>query len=131
MKYAKYISELQRRETWEELVTRNMNMHINKFPNLEAEIMEAYQYVLDKQVLPSMRSFQFGGKPIELSPNRLYNCSYCACDDVAIFSEMMFLLLGGSGVGYSVQQHHIAKLPEITGPKKRLRRYLISDSIEG
>ena len=77
MKYAKYIPELNRRETWEELVTRNLEMHVKKYPELTDQINEAYKYVYDKKVLPSMRSLQFSGKPIEISPNRLYNCSYC------------------------------------------------------
>ena len=130
-KYAKYFEDLKRRETWEETVIRNRTMHITKFPNLENEIISAFKFVIDKKVLPSMRSLQFGGKPIEISPNRLYNCSYLAVDDPAAFSETMFLLLGGSGVGYSVQEHHVEKLPEIMGPRKRSRRYLIGDSIEG
>ena len=58
MKYAKYVPELNRRETWEELVTRNMDMHIKKFPKLENEIRENYKFVYDKKVLPSMRSMQ-------------------------------------------------------------------------
>ena len=104
MKYAKYIPELNRRETWEELVTRNKDMHVKKYPELTDEINEAYKYVYDKKVLPSMRSLQFSGKPIEISPNRLYNCSYLPIDHVDSFSETMFLLLSGCGVGYSVQQ---------------------------
>jgi len=132
MKYAKYIPELQRRETWEELVTRNKNMHLKKYPALAEEIEEAYKFVYDKKVLPSMRSMQFAGKPIELSPNRLYNCAYLPIDDYRAFSEIMFLLLGGTGVGYSVQKHHIEQLPEIHKPtKNRTKRYLIADSIEG
>ena len=67
MKYAKYIPQVNRRETWEELVTRNKNMHIKKYPALKDEIEEKYQLVYDKKVLPSMRSMQFGGKPIEIS----------------------------------------------------------------
>jgi ribonucleoside-diphosphate reductase alpha chain len=74
MKYSKYIPELKRRETWNELVTRNMNMHIKSYPHLEQEIKENYKFVFNKQVLPSMRSMQFAGKPIEISPNRIYNC---------------------------------------------------------
>jgi len=132
MKYAKYIPELNRRETWEELVTRNMDMHIKKYPQLEAEIRENYKFVLDKKVLPSMRSMQFAGKPIELSPNRIYNCAFAPIDDYRVFGEIMFLLLGGTGVGYSVQKHHVEQLPEIRKPnKERTRRYLIADSIEG
>jgi ribonucleoside-diphosphate reductase alpha chain len=132
MKYAKYRPEKQRRETWSELVTRNMNMHIKKYPTLGGEIVEAYKFVFDKKVLPSMRSLQFGGKPIEISPNRIYNCAYLPIDDWRSFGEVMFLLLGGTGVGYSVQRHHVDALPEIRKPSiDRDRRFLIADSIEG
>ena len=132
MKYAKYLPELNRRETWEELVTRNKAMHVKKYPKLREEIEAAYQFVYDKKVLPSMRSLQFGGKPIEISPNRIYNCAYLPIDDYRAFAEAMFLLLGGTGVGYSVQKHHVEALPEIRKPNtKRTRRYLIADSIEG
>ena len=132
MKYAKYRPELQRRETWEELVTRNMEMHIKKYPKLETEIRENYKFVYDKKVLPSMRSMQFAGKPIEISPNRIYNCAFAPIDDYRVFSEIMFLLLGGTGVGYSVQKHHVEQLPEIRKPNaEKTRRFLIGDSIEG
>ena len=131
MKYAKYIDSKQRRENWEELVTRNMDMHVKKFPHLKSEISNAYQYVFSKKVLPSMRSMQFGGKPIEVSPNRIFNCAYAPIDDYRVFGEIMFLLLGGTGVGYSVQRHHVEKLPEIRRPSTRSRRFLIGDSIEG
>tara|TARA_R110000803_G_scaffold42850_4_gene91635 strand:+ start:9716 stop:11572 length:1857 start_codon:yes stop_codon:yes gene_type:complete len=132
MKYAKYVPELNRRETWNELVTRNKNMHIKKFPTLKSEIEDVYKMVYNKKILPSMRSLQFGGKPIEISPNRVYNCAYLPIDDWRAFGEVMFLLLGGTGVGYSVQNHHIDKLPEIKKPNiNRTRRFLIADSIEG
>jgi len=132
MKYARFLKEENRRETWEELVTRNKNMHLKKYPQLSEEIENAYQYVYDKKVLPSMRSMQFGGKPIEVAPNRIYNCAYLPIDHELSFSETMFLLLGGTGVGFSVQKHHVEKLPEIQKPlQKRKKRYLIGDSIEG
>ena len=132
MKYAKYIPELNRRETWEELVDRNVAMHKKKYPNLINGIDEAYSYVYAKKVLPSMRSLQFAGKPIEISPNRLYNCSYLPADSIDAFSEIMFLLLSGCGVGYSVQKHHVKNLPAIIKPfDKRSRRFVIGDSIEG
>jgi ribonucleoside-diphosphate reductase alpha chain len=132
MKYARYMPELNRRETWDELVDRNMQMHIKNYPKLEIEIRKAYSYVFTKKVLPSMRSLQFAGKPIQVSPNRLYNCSYLPVDDVEAFNEIMFLLLSGCGVGYSVQQHHIKDLPNVTKPfTKRSRRFVIGDSIEG
>ena len=131
-KYAKYLPELNRRETWEELVTRNKEMHQSKYPQLHDEIESAYKFVYDKKVLPSMRSLQFGGKPIEINPSRIYNCSYLPIDDWRAFGEVMFLLLGGTGVGFSVQKHHVEKLPPIHKPKKdRERRFLVGDSIEG
>ena len=132
MKYARYLPEKNRRETWEELVTRNKKMHMKKYPDLKGEIDEAYRYVYEKKVLPSMRSMQFGGKPVEVAPNRIYNCAYMPIDHADAFSECMFLLLGGTGVGFSVQRHHVDKLPEIRKPNsKRARRFLVADSIEG
>lgn len=130
-KYAKYVPELQRRETWEELVERNMAMHIRKYPQIKQEIKSVYSYVFKRQVLPSMRSLQFGGTPIELSNNRMFNCAFSAVDHPAVFSETMFNLLGGSGVGFSVQKRHVDKLPIIGGPSSKQRRFLIGDSIEG
>ena len=130
LKYAKYNPEKQRREVWSELVDRNKSMHLKKFPQLSEEIEWAYKFVYDKKVLPSMRSMQFAGKPIEINNTRVFNCSYLPIDDLASFSEIMFLLLSGCGVGYSVQQHHIEKLPEVRKPLKS-KRYLVGDSIEG
>ena len=130
MKYAKYVPELNRRETWSELVDRNKAMHLEKFPQLKDEIETAYKLVYDKKVLPSMRSLQFAGRPIELNNARIFNCSFLPIDDWRSFSEIMFLLLSGCGVGYSVQTHHIDQLPEIKVPVKS-KRYLIGDSIEG
>ena len=130
LKYAKYVPEKNRRETWEELVTRNKTMHLDKFPNLAEEIEAAYKYVYEKKVLPSMRSMQFAGKPISINNARIFNCSYLPIDDHRSFSEIMFLLLSGCGVGYSVQTHHVESLPEIRKPLKS-KRYLVGDSIEG
>ena len=131
-KYAKYIPELKRRESWEEIVERNMSMHIKKFPKLRTEIQSVYkEFVFTKKVLPSMRSMQFGGTPIEISNTRIFNCSFLPVDDIDAFSEVMFLLLSGTGVGYSVQNHHINKLPIVQGPTTKGRRFLVGDSIEG
>jgi ribonucleoside-diphosphate reductase alpha chain len=129
-KYAKYDPVLKRRETWDEIVTRNKNMHIEKHPTLKDEIEKAYELVYDKKILPSMRSLQFAGKPIEINNARIYNCAFLPVDDYRSFSETMFLLLSGCGVGFSVQQHHIEQLPEIKKPTKT-KRFLIGDSIEG
>ena len=129
-KYARYIPENQRRETWLELCNRNMLMHIKKFPELKDEIIFNYEYVKSKKVFPSMRSMQFAGLPIELSNVRLYNCSYHAASSIDFFSETMFLLLSGVGVGFSVQRHHVEQLPPIKTPVK-YQRFLVGDSIAG
>lgn len=129
-KYAKFLPNKQRRETWEELVTRNKEMHLSKFPQLKEEIESVYELVYNKKVLPSMRSLQFSGKPIDINNSRIFNCSFLPIDDWRAFSEIMFLLLSGCGVGYSVQTHHIECLPEIKTPTKS-RRFLVGDSIEG
>ncbi len=129
-KYAKYNRNKKRRETWEEITTRNKEMHQEKFPELKEDIEEVYKFVYDKKVLPSMRSLQFAGKPIEINNSRIFNCSYLPIEDWRAFSETMFLLLSGCGVGYSVQNHHVEKLPEIKVPTKT-RRFLVGDSIEG
>ncbi len=130
MKYAKYLPEKNRRETFSETVDRNKEMHKQKHPELADEIESAYEYVYSKKVIPSMRSMQFAGTAIDVNPTRMFNCSYLPVVDWLTFSETMFLLLSGAGVGYSVQKHHVEQLPEIRKPIKS-RRYLIQDSIEG
>ena len=130
MKYARYNSEKKRRETYNETVLRNMDMHIENYPHLKNEITNAYQYVFNKKIIPSMRSMQFAGEAINLNPARMFNCSYLPVSEIDAFWETMFLLLCGCGVGFSVQKHHVEQLPEIRKPTKS-RRYLIGDSIEG
>lgn len=136
-KYARYLPEKKRRETWEEICARNCKMHTDKFPSLKDEIEQIYkEFVVPKKVLPSMRSLQFGGRPISLNPARIYNCSFLIMNDIKAFSECMFLLLSGCGVGFSVQKSHVNALPTLNGVikptgSKRKKRYLIPDSIEG
>jgi ribonucleoside-diphosphate reductase alpha chain len=133
-KYAKHIPELNRRESYDEICDRNIKMHLKKFknnPEIVAELNRVYRdFVRTRKVLPSMRSFQFGGRPIELNPARLFNCCTIAIDHVDAFGEVMFLLLSGCGVGYSVQKTHISDLPVIRKPLKK-RRYVVNDSIAG
>ena len=118
MKYSKFLPSKKRRETWTEIVDRNKKMHIKKYPILKHEIEDAYKLVYDKKVLPSMRSLQFAGKAIEVNPARIYNCCALPISEPEAFSEILFLLLAGVGVGISVQFHHIRQLPEIYKPKK-------------
>lgn len=130
MKYARYLPKLKRRETWEEICSRYEKMMCDKYPQLKKDIKNNMSLIIEKRILMSMRAAQFAGKPIELSPNRIYNCGFTHISDYRAFSEIMFLLLGGSGIGYSVQNSHINQLPEIQKPSK-YRRYLVGDSIEG
>ena len=129
-KYAKYIPTLKRRETWEEIVTRYLAMMVAKYPLLLNEIMANADYLYSKKVLPSMRAAQFASAAIEKNEARIYNCGYMPMNDYRAFSELMFLVLGGTGIGYSVQYHHIEELPEIQKPLKE-SKFLIGDSIEG
>lgn len=131
-KYAKYNPSLMRRETWDEIVDRYQNMMIKQYPKLKDGILSSTSFIRNKKVLPSMRALQFAGPAAEVNHSRIYNCCYLPIDSAYSFSETMFLLLGGTGVGYSVQKHHIEQLPPI---KKSLtykhRHWLIEDSIMG
>jgi len=129
-KYAKYVPELKRRENWDEIIDRYVQMMLKKYPKLEDQIVQTSKFIKEKKVLPSMRALQFAGPAAEVNNSRIYNCCYLPIDSIHSFSETMFLLLGGTGVGYSVQKHHIAQLPAITKPGK-VRNYLIEDSIMG
>ncbi len=130
MKYARYIPELQRRELWPEICERYASMLVAKYPALEKEIRDQLRFVLQKKVLPSMRAMQFAGAAIERNNSRIYNCAYMPVDDIRAFSEAMFLLLGGTGVGFSVQTEHVENLPPIKKGHKR-KRFLVGDSLEG
>jgi ribonucleoside-diphosphate reductase alpha chain len=129
-KYAKYLPSKQRRETWDEIVNRYEDMMIAKYPLMSEAIVETAKMIREKKILPSMRALQFAGPAAEVNNARIYNCCYLPIDSLHSFSESMFLLLGGTGVGYSVQTHHVSELPDITKPGKA-RNYLIEDSIMG
>jgi len=131
-KYAKHIPQLERRETWDEIVDRYETMMIKKYPSLEESIIESAKFIRDKKVLPSMRALQFAGAAMEVNNARGYNCAYLPVDSLYSFSETMFLLLGGSGVGFSVQKHHVEQLPAIKKQENyKQRNFLIEDSIMG
>ncbi len=129
-KYAKYLPQLNRRETYDEIVMRYVQMMVDKYPHMADKIVNQAQYIFDKKILPSMRAMQFAGPAIQKNEARIYNCCYLPIDDYRAFGEVMFLLLGGTGVGYSVQFKHIEKLPEIRKPSKE-QKFLVGDSIEG
>ncbi len=129
-KYAKFLPSKNIRETWDEICDRYEKMMIEKYPMLQQEIVDSMIFVRNKKVLPSMRAMQFAGPAINKNNSRIYNCAFLPVDDYRAFSEAMFLLLGGTGVGYSVQMHHVEKLPDIQKPTKS-KKYLIGDSLEG
>ena len=131
-KYSKYVPELKRRETWDEIIDRYQTMMIKKYPNLETAIIDSAKFIREKKVLPSMRALQFAGSAAEVNNARIYNCCYLPIDSLHSFSETMFLLLGGTGVGFSVQKHHVEQLPAIKKQDTyKMRTYLIEDSIMG
>ena len=129
-KYAKYLPQQKRRETYNEIIVRYLQMMVDKYPDLANDIMHYGNFIFGKKVLPSMRALQFAGPAIQKNEARIYNCCYLPIDDYRAFGEIMFLLLGGTGVGYSVQFKHIEKLPEINKPVKE-QKFLVGDSIEG
>lgn len=131
-KYSRFLPEENRREVYEEVVDRVMNMHIRRYPEVEKEIRWAFEQVQEKRVLPSMRSMQFGGSGIEKNHVRMYNCAYGLCNRPEFFSQMLFLLLCGTGVGFSVEQCHVAMLPKLGRvDQDAVQHYEIPDTIEG
>lgn len=131
-KYARYLPEKKRRETWKEAISRVEKMHLEKYPEIEEEIKWAFQFVYDKKVSGSQRALQFGGKAILDKNARSYNCCSSYCDRLRFFQEAFYCLLCGTGVGYSVQKHHIAKLPTLLDrTNTKNKTYIIPDTIEG
>lgn len=134
-KYARWLEDKNRRETWKEAVERVKSMmHITYADkNISAEIDWAYDMMHKRRVLGSQRALQFGGDPILKRNAKIYNCTSSYCDRLRFFQECFWLLLCGSGTGFSVQKHHIAKLPSLehTPDPNLATKYLIDDSIEG
>ena len=131
MKYSKYSPDKKRRETWEETIARNKNMHLEKFPMCKDEIEKAYSLVMAKKILPSMRSLQFGGEGIYRNNARMYNCSAVGLDSLVAFSDLFYILLCGGGVGFSVRRNFISKLPPLAGRSGNKTVFVPEDSIEG
>ena len=125
--YAKTLNDGSK-ESWADCVARNKEMHLRRHPRLRSHIDNAYLYVENKIVLPSMRSLQFGGDAIERSHARSYNCSFLHISEVRAFSELFWILMNGAGVGYSVQSHHVNRLPAIPEGTTGLR--VIEDNKE-
>ena len=136
-KYARYDEKKGRRETWDEMIDRVRDMHKFRFGTrgIQDDIDWAFEQVKDRKVLPSMRSLQYGGDAIIANDARMYNCSYSLADRPRFFSECLWLLLSGTGTGFSVQRQHTDKLPKLittTDPtEKEVMTYTVGDTIEG
>lgn len=135
-KYARWLEDKNRRETWKEAVERVKNMMHTKYADcgIKEDIDWAYDMMYKKKVLGSQRALQFGGDPILKRHAKIYNCTSSYCDRLRFFQECFWLLLCGSGTGFSVQKHHVAKLPtlehEVANNDEGVK-YVIEDSIEG
>lgn len=137
-KYAQYVPSKKRRETWDEMVDRVFEMHAKKYADILAsskefadEFVFAKLQVKKKRVLGSQRALQFGGEPVFKHESRLYNCSFSHVDRSRFFSEAVYLLMSGCGVGFSVQKHHINQLPKLVRREKGEKTFTAPDSIEG
>ena len=134
-KYARWIESENRRETWKEAVDRVRTMMHTMYAdkNITEDIDWAYDMMYKKKILGSQRALQFGGEPILKRHAKIYNCTASYCDRLRFFQECFWLLLCGSGTGFSVQKHHVAKLPALSQEPKSEdgRKYVIEDSIEG
>ena len=129
-KYSRYNKNLKRRESWDEAVDRMMDMHQSKFPELSEEIKICSEGMKSRKITGSQRALQFGGEAVEKKNMRLYNCVSSYADRPRFFSESLWLLLCGCGVGFSVQRHHVDRLPSIQEPGYP-HTHIVEDSIEG
>ena len=134
-KYARWLEDKNRRETWKEAVDRVRDMMHTMYADkgISEDIDWAYDMMYKKKILGSQRALQFGGEPILKRHAKIYNCTASYCDRLRFFQECFWLLLCGSGTGFSVQKHHVSKLPSLehNPPEGQCTKYIIDDSIEG
>ena len=130
--YSRYNTKLDRYETWSEATKRVMDMHRSYLGNrinsdLSILLDEVEQAYSDKLILGAQRALQFGGKQLINQQARMYNCSSSYCDRPDFFGEAFYLMLCGCGVGFSVQHHHIAKLPPIAKRNGQSKEFVVPD----
>jgi len=137
-KYARYNEDAERRETWTETVARLEAMHLKRFRQLPKEdlrkIAWAFDMVREKNVVPSMRSLQFGGKAIESHNARIFNCAVRHIDSLRSFAEVFYLLLCGCGVGFGLSRFFLNRLPNLVTAEDKtgtIITYVVEDTIEG
>ena len=133
--YSRFKDEENNYETWDEAVDRVLSMHENTYSNklnkLQSYIEEARVAYKEKRVLGAQRALQFGGDQLMKHQMRMYNCTSSYADRPEFFGEYFYILLCGAGAGFSVQNHHVAKLPKIQQRTKQAKGYIVEDSIEG
>ena len=133
--YSRFKDEENNYETWDEAVDRVLEMHeknySNKLNKLQSYIEEARLAYKEKRVLGAQRALQFGGDQLMKHQMRMYNCTSSYADRPEFFGEYFYILLCGAGAGFSVQNHHVAKLPKIHQRTKQAKGYIVEDSIEG
>ena len=133
--YSRYKDDDNRYETWDEAVDRVIDMHAENYKDkgnaLAPFLEEARQAYHEQRVLAAQRSLQFGGEQLLKHQMRMYNCTSSYADRPEFFGEVFYILLCGAGAGFSVQKHHIAKLPQIQNRTKQAKGYVVEDSIEG
>ena len=134
-RYARYVDEKGRRETWDETVRRFTDYIFSRTPEIKDDTElkdEIYVAIKDHEVMPSMRAVMTAGNAADRDNTCVYNCSYLPVDDPKSFDEAMFILLCGTGVGFSVESKNISKLPEV--PEKLYKSehtIVVHDSKEG
>lgn len=141
--YARYNEQEQRRETWSESVERVMLMHREylqgtlgqSYEDILLELDQIERLYLDKKILGSQRSLQFGGRAVLEKHARSYNCTSCYLDHPNRWDQALYLLLCGAGVGYSVQKHHVEQLPAVRSASALIELphipFTVPDTIEG
>ena len=133
--YSRFKEEESRYETWDEAVDRVIGMHENNYINennkLQSYLDEARVAYKEQRVLGAQRALQFGGEQLMKHQMRMYNCTSSYVDRPEFFGEVFYILLCGAGAGFSVQKHHIKKLPKLQNRTKQAKGYIVEDSIEG
>jgi ribonucleoside-triphosphate reductase len=112
-RYARYLPEEKRRESWEETVLRYLDFWVAQRKLTEKEAKDLFKPIHDMEVMPSMRALMTAGEALSRDNVAGFNCAYLPIDHPKAFDEMMYVLMCGTGVGFSVERQYIQKLPEV------------------
>ena len=129
--YARWLEDQKRRETWDETVARYVDFIFKDKPVPSGLKEQSHRKILSFDVLPSMRMLWCAGPPVDRDNVCAYNCSFSPVDNLRAFSEILFILMQGTGAGFSVERTFVDNLPEIAQPTGESVDYIIQDSTEG